>query len=143
MDAGHPMITAIDSLSASLGSRPIGGTGAAPDPATPPGPPTTPSPGSRPFADELAAARREPAVTLSGHAQRRLEQRQIDLGGDSLDRLGRAIDSLAARGGRQSLVMLDQVAYVVHVASHTVVTAVTPGERKEAVFTQIDSVAIA
>lgn len=94
------------------------------------------------FATELAAAGRERDVNLSGHALRRLEQRQIDVGTDELDRLGRAMDMLAARGGRQSLVMLDQVAYVVHVPSHTVVTAVAPNDSKEAVFTQIDSVVI-
>ena len=53
------------------------------------------------------------------------------------------LDTLAGKGGRQSLVMLDQVAYVVHVPSATVVTAVAPDEHKESVFTQIDSVAIA
>jgi flagellar operon protein len=94
------------------------------------------------FATELIAAGRERDVNLSGHALRRLEQRQIDVGADELDRLGRAMDMLAARGGRQSLVMLDQVAYVVHVPSHTVVTAVAPNDSKEAVFTQIDSVVI-
>jgi flagellar operon protein len=114
-----------------------------PDPATRASPLPDSSRGSSSFADELAAAGRESSVNLSGHALRRLEQRQIDLQGDQLERLGRAIDSLAARGGRQSLVMLDQVAYVVHVPSHTVVTAVAPDDRKESVFTQIDSVAIA
>jgi hypothetical protein len=53
------------------------------------------------------------------------------------------MDTLSQRGSRQSLVMLDQVAYVVHVPSHTVVTAVQPDESKERVFTQIDSVLIA
>lgn len=135
------MINAIDNLAAGRARGPLGAADSAADPPRRAGPPR--SEGAASFADELATAGRDHSVTLSGHAQRRLEQRQIDLGSDSLDRLGRAIDSLAARGGRQSLVMLDQVAYVVHVASHTVVTAVTPGERKEAVFTQIDSVAIA
>ena len=95
------------------------------------------------FRDALAAAGQERELTLSNHALTRLEQRQIDLDGDQLDRLRHAMDSLAERGGRQSLVMMDQVAYVVHVPSHTVVTAVAPGGEKEAVFTQIDSVAIA
>jgi hypothetical protein len=53
------------------------------------------------------------------------------------------MDTLSQRGSRQSLVMLDQVAYVVHPSSHTVVTAVQPDQSKERVFTQIDSVVIA
>ena len=51
--------------------------------------------------------------------------------------------TLARRGARQSVVMLDQVAYVVHVPSQTVVTAMQPEDRKEVVFTKIDSVVIA
>jgi len=74
---------------------------------------------------------------------RRVEQRQIPLDGGQLDRLSKALDTLSQRGGRQSLVMLDQVAYVVHVPTHTVVTAVAPDAGKESVFTQIDSVVIA
>ena len=50
--------------------------------------------------------------------------------------------TLSQRGSRQSLVMLDQYAYVVHPPSHTVVTAVEPDQSKERVFSQIDSVVI-
>lgn len=99
--------------------------------------------GGTSFSDELAAAARERTLQLSGHAAKRLEQRQIDLGSDQLDRLQRAMDTLAAKGGRQSLVMLDNVAYVVNVPSNTVVTAVAPEDGKESVFTKIDSVVIA
>jgi flagellar operon protein len=127
------VIPSIDRLTAGLTTEPVPRQTGALNSAA----------GAASFAAELAAAGRDHSFTLSNHAQRRLEQRQIDLQDDKLERLGRAIDGLAARGGRQSLVMLDQVAYVVHVASHTVVTAVAPGERKEAIFTQIDSVAIA
>ncbi len=74
---------------------------------------------------------------------KRVEQRQIPMQEDQLDRLQKAMDTLSQRGSRQSLVMLDQYAYVVHVPSHTVVTAVEPNESKERVFTQIDSVVIA
>ena len=111
-------------------------------PGTPPHAPATP-PGRPAFAAELTAAAEERSVRLSGHALRRLEQRRIDLEPAHLDRLRSALDQLEAKGGRQSLVMLDQVAYVVHVPSQTVVTAVAPGDRKEAVFTNVDSVVIA
>ena len=82
-------------------------------------------------------------MQFSEHALKRVDQRQISLDGGQLDRLQKAMDTLGQRGSRQSLVMLDQVAYVVHVPSHTVVTAVQPDENKERVFTQIDSVVIA
>jgi flagellar operon protein len=82
-------------------------------------------------------------MQFSEHALKRVDQRGISLDGDQLDRLQKAMDTLGQRGSRQSLVMLDQVAYVVHVPSHTVVTAVQPDENKDRVFTQIDSVVIA
>jgi flagellar operon protein len=121
-------------------------------PATPridaPAQRTSPPSSGRPgiagsFQAELAAAAGEHGVSVSGHALHRLEQRQIDLGSDHLERLDRAMDTLARKGGRHSLVMLDDVAYVVHVPSHTVMTAVRPGAGKENVFTQIDSVVVA
>lgn len=95
------------------------------------------------FRDALTAAAEERSLQLSGHAMKRLEQRQIPLESEQLDRLQKAMETLSQRGSRQSLVMLDQVAYVVHVPSHTVVTAVQPDQSKENVFTQIDSVVIA
>ncbi len=114
--------------------------------SSPVGQPTSeapPSAGSQSFRDALTAAADDHSLQLSEHAMKRVEQRQIPLQGDQLDRLQKAMDTLSQRGSRQSLVMLDQYAYVVHVPSHTVVTAVEPNESKERVFTQIDSVVIA
>ena len=112
-------------------------------PATPFAPPANPRGVGGAFGDELAAAASERSLQLSGHAIRRLEQRRIGVDDDQLDRLRKAMDTLASKGSRQSLVMLDQVAYVVHVPTNTVVTAVAPDAGKESVFTQIDSVVIA
>ena len=95
------------------------------------------------FRDALSAAAGERSLSFSDHAMKRVEQRQIPLDGEQLDRLGKAMDTLSQRGSRQSLVMLDQYAYVVHPPSHTVVTAVEPDQSKERVFSQIDSVLIA
>jgi flagellar operon protein len=95
------------------------------------------------FRDALSAAADEHSLQFSEHAMKRVEQRQIPMAGDQMDRLSKAMDTLSQRGSRQSLVMLDQYAYVVHVPSHTVVTAVEPNQDKERVFTQIDSVVIA
>jgi flagellar operon protein len=112
-------------------------------PTTRPGSGAPPTQSGSAFRDALTAAADERSMQVSGHAMKRLEQRQIPLDGDQLDRLQKAMDTLSQRGSRQSLVMLDQVAYVVHVPSHTVVTAVQPDENKDRVFTQIDSVVIA
>jgi len=102
-----------------------------------------PSEDGQAFRDALAAAADEHSLQFSQHALKRVEQRQIPMQGDQMDRLSKAMDTLSQRGSKQSLVMLDQYAYVVHPPSHTVVTAVEPDQTKETVFTQIDSVVIA
>jgi flagellar operon protein len=103
----------------------------------------SPSGGGPSFRDALTAAADERSLHLSEHALRRVEQRQIPLAEPQLDRLSSALDQLSQRGSRQSLVMLDQYAYVVNAPSRTVVTAVDPSQSKDKVFTQIDSVVIA
>jgi flagellar operon protein len=95
------------------------------------------------FADILRDLDGNRAVQISGHALRRLEQRGIAPPAEHAERLSKAFDTLAAKGGRQSLVMLDSVAYVVRVPERTIVTAVGPDADKERVFTQIDSVLVA
>jgi flagellar operon protein len=96
------------------------------------------------FAATLSAAASDNDLHLSSHALHRIEQRGIGLGQPEFDRLSGAFDQLAGKGGRQSLVLVDHVAYVVHVPSRTVVTAVAPDERNDSnVFTRIDSVVIA
>jgi flagellar operon protein len=102
-----------------------------------------PSDASQSFRDALSAAADEHSFQFSQHALRRVEQRQIPMQEDQLGRLSKAMDTLSQRGSKQSLVMLDQYAYVVHPPTHTVVTAVEPDQSKETVFTQIDSVVIA
>jgi flagellar operon protein len=139
------VITTTDQIRAvTLPAGSIGGL----EPASRAGPASSPSQpsvgqGGLSFRDSLAAAADERSLQMSEHALKRVEQRGIPLDGNQLDRLSKAMDTLSQRGSRQSLVMLDQVAYVVHPASHTVVTAVAPDQGKESVFTQIDSVVIA
>ena len=140
------MINTIDRIGAGL--PPVAQSPVS-DPSFPPSSsPIRPSdggapPGNSEFAQALAAAADERSLQFSGHALKRVDQRQIPIADEQLDRLQKAMEQLSQKGSRQSLVMLDQVAYVVHVPSHTVVTAVQPNESKERVFTQIDSVVIA
>jgi flagellar operon protein len=126
---------------ADLISTPVSNPSVAP--GLQPGSGLSPSGGEVSFRDALTAAADERSLHLSEHALKRVEQRQIPLAGEQLDRLSSALDQLSQRGSRQSLVMLDQYAYVVNAPSRTVVTAVDPAQSKDRVFTQIDSVVIA
>ena len=82
-------------------------------------------------------------VRFSNHAQKRLQSREIYLDRDNVNRLSDAIDKAEKRGGKSSLVMVDDLAFIVNVPDRTVVTALDKNQRGEGVFTQIDSVVFA
>ena len=82
----------------------------------------------------------ESPVTISQHAKGRMAQRNIELSPDDMHRISDAIDTAASKGSRESLMILDNVNYLVSVRNRTVVTAVPSGENK--VFTNIDSAVV-
>lgn len=82
-------------------------------------------------------------VQFSNHAQKRLQSRQINLGAEDVSRLSEAVDRVEKRGGQSSLVLMDDLAFLVNVPKRLVVTAVDANSRGEGVFTQIDSVVLA
>jgi flagellar operon protein len=92
--------------------------------------------------DQLSAQAAKAGVKFSAHAQTRLASRQISLSSDDITKLGDAITRAAAKGSRESLVMMNQAALVVSVPNRTVITAVDKGSLKENIFTNIDSAVI-
>ena len=93
--------------------------------------------GAPSFADRLGDA-----LKVSGHAQSRLASRGIELDGPAWDRVKGGVDRAAAKGARESLVLMDDVALVVSVKNRTVITAVDKGSLRDNVFTNIDSAVI-
>lgn len=81
-------------------------------------------------------------VKFSRHAQERLEARKITLNGEQISRLQGAVNKAEAKGARESLILIDDLAFVVSVKNKTVITAVDGENRKENVFTNIDSAVI-
>jgi flagellar operon protein len=81
-------------------------------------------------------------LNFSNHAQSRLLTRQIQLSGDQLARLQQGVYQAAQKGAKDSLVMLDNLAFIVSVSNRTVVTALDGAARTGNVFTQIDSAVI-
>ncbi|MCH8979627.1 MAG: hypothetical protein IH945_10360 [Armatimonadetes bacterium] len=81
-------------------------------------------------------------LKLSAHAKTRLESREIALDADAWRRVMDGVDRAAAKGSRESLVMVDNVALIVSVKNRTVITAVDQTRLKENVFTNIDSAVI-
>ena len=81
-------------------------------------------------------------LKVSGHAQTRLQSRNISLGKAEWDRIMSGVNKAEAKGSRESLVMLDDVALVVSIKNKTVITAVDKSSLKDNVFTNIDSAVI-
>lgn len=81
-------------------------------------------------------------VRFSAHALKRLEDRAIELTSGDHGRIRDAVDQLGAKGGRESLVLMDRVALVVSVPNRTIITAVATGELNANVFTKIDSAVV-
>jgi flagellar operon protein len=81
-------------------------------------------------------------IQFSRHAQARMDSRGIQLDDDDLADLGAAVDKLAARGAKESLVLMGDHAFIVGVPDRKVVTALTRHEAAGTIFTQIDSTAV-
>jgi flagellar operon protein len=111
---------------------------AAPAPAPATRPQAAPA---RSFADVLGE--RTGGVQFSGHAVERLRRRGIDVDPGTLQRLEGGVDRAATKGSRESVVFVDDKAFVVSVTNRTVITAVDSAHMREHVFTNIDSAVIA
>ncbi|MFZ7104598.1 MAG: TIGR02530 family flagellar biosynthesis protein [Peptococcaceae bacterium] len=81
-------------------------------------------------------------LKFSKHAQQRLNSRNIELGQDALAKLNNAVEKAADKGARESLVLMNDLAFVVSVKNKTVITAMDGQSIKENVFTNIDSAVI-
>jgi len=114
-------------------------SGAVPTPGTRAAPPVS----GNAFASVLhSELQRSSELRFSAHALQRLEERGIELGAAELAEIVEAVDQVAAKGGRESLLLLDRMALVVSVPNRTVITVVSNDDGENTVFTQIDSAVV-
>jgi flagellar operon protein len=83
------------------------------------------------------------SLQFSQHALQRVERRGIDLSDGTLNRLEAGAARAAGKGSRDSVVFVDDTAFVVSIRNKTVITAVDREHMREHVFTNIDSAVIA
>jgi flagellar operon protein len=84
----------------------------------------------------------ENLLKISNHAAKRLQQRGIELKGDQLAQIQSAVDKAAAKGSKESLILMKDMALIVNIPNRTVVTAMDGKAMKDNIFTQIDSAVI-
>lgn len=79
-------------------------------------------------------------VRFSKHANQRLESRNITLSKEQMERLNYGVSRARDKSINESLVMMDDLAFIVNVKNNTVVTALEQDE--DSVFTNIDGAVI-
>ncbi len=82
-------------------------------------------------------------VRFSKHASVRLGDRNIELSSEQLNRLNEGAQKANAKGINESLVLVDELAFIVNIKNNTVITAMDQSEARENVFTNIDGAVIA
>lgn len=81
-------------------------------------------------------------VKFSKHAANRLNDRNIELTDKQLERLNDGTKKAGEKGIRDSLVLVDQLAFIVNTKSNTVITAMDQTEADENIYTNIDGAVI-
>ena len=94
------------------------------------------------FASVLDTKLPAQGVKFSQHAQDRLKARNISFSANDLANLEGAVNTVAQKGGKESLVMMGDAALVVSIKNRTVVTAMDRSQMKGNVFTNIDSAVV-
>ena len=81
-------------------------------------------------------------VKFSKHAAGRLADRNIELTKGQMERLQEGAQRAQQKGIKESLVIVDQLAFIVNIPNNTVVTAMNQNDAAENVFTNIDGAVI-
>lgn len=78
-------------------------------------------------------------LKFSNHAIERMQSRGVTYNPQDLARLNEAVQKAAAKGSKDSLILMNDSALIVSVKNNTVVTVMDKAALKENVFTNIDS----
>ncbi|MDR0305790.1 MAG: hypothetical protein LBI42_03020 [Chitinispirillales bacterium] len=82
-------------------------------------------------------------LKFSAHASSRLKSRNIEMTPEIMGKLEKAVEGAKSKGARDSLVLVDDLAFIVNIPNKTVVTAMDGESIRDNVFTNIDSTVIA
>ncbi|MDF2684827.1 MAG: hypothetical protein K0S55_8 [Clostridia bacterium] len=95
------------------------------------------------FSQILERSKKESGVTFSKHAQTRLIQRDIILNESDMEKLNSAVSAAKEKGVQNTLVLMNEMAFIVHVPDNLVITAMKDSDIKEQkLFTNIDGTVI-
>ena len=81
-------------------------------------------------------------LRFSKHAGERLAMRNINLTDSQIQRLEEGTQKASKKGIKESLMIMDNMAFIVNVTNSTVITAMDQTEQRENIFTNIDGAVI-
>ena len=81
-------------------------------------------------------------LKFSKHAAARLENRGIEMTDEQSIRLEEGVMKAQEKGIKDSLVIVDQLAFIVNVPNQTVITAMDQSQADDNIFTNIDGAVI-
>lgn len=82
-------------------------------------------------------------IKFSSHAQSRLSSRDMPISVEDLNRLQLAVDKAQSKGSNESLIMMENNAFIVNIPNKTVITVMDKGQMAENIITNIDSAVFA
>lgn len=82
------------------------------------------------------------ALRFSKHAGERLADRNINLTKEQLERLEEGARRAQEKGIHDSLVIMDDISFIVNIKNKTVITAMDTSSKEENVYTNIDGAVI-
>ena len=89
-----------------------------------------------------AELQKDSGIRFSKHASQRLETRNIQLSSEQSARLEDGVMKAQEKGIKESLVLVDSLAFIVNIPNKTVVTAMDQTDAQTNVFTNIDGAII-
>lgn len=81
-------------------------------------------------------------LKFSKHAGNRLAERNINLTDEQMERLENGVSKAGSKGIKESLVILDNYAFIVNTNNNTVITAMDQDYEEENIYTNIDGAVI-
>ena len=94
------------------------------------------------FAKILEEKQKSGSVTFSKHAQTRMQERNISLDETDMQKLESAVQQANKKGVQDTLVLMNNKAFIVNVSGGVVVTAMKDSDLKGNVFTNIDGAVV-
>jgi flagellar operon protein len=85
---------------------------------------------------ESLKQKQEP-VKISVHAMDRMDERQISLSEEDMEKINKAMDNLDKKGAKESLLIYKDAAFIASIRNRTIITAMKGGELD--MVTNIDS----